>query len=308
MAGAVFRLLIPTPPSSPAQPKHHFAMLKMHPTGIEILPMEANANLNVALQRILDIISYVHAGLSSVTEANFRENPSARTFHPAGNSQLSFSEAKAEAERWLLRGMITEAVDLTGAFLEEIFCLGLLVETCPETGRFDFAEFERAKGLELPKFHKLGFPQKLETLRARYGIASIYEKHFLTLNRLRNCMVHRGGLVSSHDENENNKLRVTFRSQTLYAKSQSTGREYPIRFQTPVIPPEAGDAGPAALWVQWQDSELTFENGEKVSLTFAELSACTQTIWIFSRELCVSFANYVQNRGVPTKPPSATSN
>ena len=268
---------------------------------ITVNPMAACAQLSIALQKNIDIISFASAGFPSVTESNFRNPVIPYSFHPANNQRLSLEEVRAETENWLLRGVITDAIDHTGAFLVETFCNALLISLV-KNDQVNIPIFEALRTNRLPRFHGLVLPAKIDNLRSEFGVVSIYEPHILSLNKLRNCMVHRQGIVGNRDVNGPKGLHVTFRDQTIYMKDDATGFERPIVFGEPVKPKECADTTPSTIYHKWQDKELVFELGKRAKISFQDLTRCVTTFWAFAREMCLSLETFSDGRGIQPNP------
>jgi hypothetical protein len=262
---------------------------------IEINPLGAYEALSKQLQRIIDNICFVSAGLESVTPENYQNNPTRLVFHPSSNNRLTYDQAKASIESWLLRAVLTETTDELGPFLEEIFCICLLF-SCSPSGDIDWPAFETKRADELPRFHKLGLPHKIELLGSKYGLFSEFTLHVLSLNRARNCQVHRQGMVRMADVDDNGVLQIKMRILALYRKDPDSGAVMPIEFGV------AYDKS-YAITQKWETRTVSFKEGDMIRLNFNDLSACVWTVWSFSGSLCDSVKSYAARCGVPIGPP-----
>jgi hypothetical protein len=178
--------------------------------------------LQVGLQRLGDLVIIGLVGSPKVEESDYREPREFASLQIASNERMSLSKAREAFRTWCLKNSFTEAIDLVSAFLEDcrtIAALFRLRGTCTGTD-LNKVYIEDAK-----KFHEFGFPAKIEHLRKDFGIASQFEDHVVSLNRARNCLVHRLGIVSPKDINASGRLVVTWHSLNLIAIDNSTGRE-----------------------------------------------------------------------------------
>jgi len=67
----------------------------------------------------------------------------------------------------------------------------------------------------------LGLPSKFQYIKDKYGTDLIppSEKYMLSINKVRNCLVHREGKVSRNDVNEDNELDLLYDTFRVFAKS-----------------------------------------------------------------------------------------
>jgi len=85
-------------------------------------------------------------------------------------------------------------------------------------------------------FHRRGLPYKLRFLSEEHGLSVSRElqEQVLSLNRARNCLVHRAGVVSAqHDANDSGKLRVFWRKSELIASGPAGER--PVTESNPIL-------------------------------------------------------------------------
>jgi hypothetical protein len=71
------------------------------------------------LQHQLDVIKVLQVGCEQVTAQQVAEQPEFGSFVPANGAQLKHEDAKAEAQDWLLRGLLRDAIEAAGLFLDE---------------------------------------------------------------------------------------------------------------------------------------------------------------------------------------------
>jgi hypothetical protein len=93
-----------------------------------MLPEPLNIHINLAalqatffrrLQHQLDVIKVLQVGCELVTAKQVEEQREFGSFVPANGAQLKHKDAKAEAQDWLLRGFLRDAIEATGLFLDE---------------------------------------------------------------------------------------------------------------------------------------------------------------------------------------------
>jgi hypothetical protein len=108
---------------------------------------------------------------------------------------------RSKFRRWILAAGVRDAVESFSMVLEDArqilaaWSLSLAGERVPvELWNTRFVE-------ENHKFHRRGLPDKLDFLRREYSISlsKPKEEYLLSINRARNCLVHRGGIVAFPD-------------------------------------------------------------------------------------------------------------
>ena len=115
------------------------------------------------LQHQLDVVKVLQVGCTSVTAEQVAEEHEFGAFVPANGAQLPHDQAKIEAQDWLLRGFLRDAIEGTGLFLDE--CLQVC-ELMPlvTSGGAKGGEVNRLLN-DVPRInHRLHLPQKIEKL------------------------------------------------------------------------------------------------------------------------------------------------
>lgn len=189
--------------------------------------------LQVGLQRLSDLVTIGLGGAAKIEESDYREPQEFASLQIASDGRMSLSRAREEFETWCLRNSVTEAIDLVSAFLEECRTIAALHRL---RGGCTGADWNNASIQARKKFHEMGFPAKTEHLRKEFGVGSKFEEHVLSLNRARNCLVHRLGIVSPKDIDVSGRLVVTWHALDFIAIDNATKRETilsePIAFES----------------------------------------------------------------------------
>jgi len=245
-----------------------------------------------SLQHLLDIILFTFAGAELVESEKYDKYSRFLSFHPSHNKRLNFQQAKDKYEKWLIRNFLGDAINFTGAFLEEfkticaIYGLG--------TQRILGEQYNKIVTKEKDNFNKLGLPEKMKLLKDKYGVFSEFESHILELNKLRNCIVHRLGIVSKRDVNEDDKLVIHLRAIQIFAKNPKTGEEIEINKETHV------DAG-WVIMARWSENYKSFKLGESVSLNYQEMIQSINTFYLFASSMKKSIFDFLKARGIQVK-------
>lgn len=250
------------------------------------------------LQHQLDVTKVLQVGCENVTAEQVIEQREFGTFVPANGAQLSHEDAKAEAQDWLLRGFLRDAIEGTGLFLDE--CLQVC-EIMPVTAKGSAKGAEVHKLFhELPRInHRLHLPQKLEKLDRQFGITTRFNANVLSLNRARTCVVHRLGTVSALDIDVTGVLRLGFQHTQFVARGRESGRELVIDRPGIVTTEES------VLELRFIESERVFQLGEKVRLQAHELYDTIITLWRFGTAAALAVEDYGRSLGIQFPPPSS---
>ena len=135
--------------------------------------------------------------------------------------------AVAEAQRWYLCTAFRDAIELLNVFLDQGRLLCALFPSAAQ-GKIKADDYNRIVGKEARQFHRLGLPDKLKKLRQDFGVASELEGHVLSINTVRNCLVHRLGIVADQDVDANGELVLLWRTSDLVAQNPDGTQELSI--------------------------------------------------------------------------------
>ena len=95
------------------------------------------------------------------------------------------------------------------------------------SGSISGAEWHKITVSQQRSFDKGGLPDKIKDLQKAYSLALDPDLagHLLSINRARNCLVHRGGIVQDDDLNEDGVLRVSWRRLALVIRGPGSERD-----------------------------------------------------------------------------------
>ncbi|MDH4187749.1 MAG: hypothetical protein OEV08_12210 [Nitrospira sp.] len=270
--------------------------MPLEPLNLHIDLVALQATFFRRLQHQLDITKVLQVGCEEVTAQQVAEQREFGTFVPSNGAQLRHEDAKAEAQDWLLRGFLRDAIEGTGLFLDE--CLQVCeVMPVAAKGSAQGAEIHRLFH-QLPRTnHRLHLPQKLEKLARQFDIATRFNANVLSLNKARTCVVHRLGTVSALDIDETGILRLSFQHAQFVARGQKTGRELVIDRPGIVTTEES------MLDLRFIEIERLFQPGERVRLRTHELYDTIITLWRFGMAAAQAVEAYGRSLGIQFPPP-----
>ena len=230
---------------------------------VEINTAALQAKYLVSLQRIVDVLTFSLAGVEHVTEERYADFKRFWHFDPAENQRLAFDVAAEEVERWHIKHCLQDAIDVVSAFLEEcrMICAFYHLATLkPATG----ADYKRAVGRDRKAFHQLGLPDKIQHLKELFGVESDWDEHVMSLNRARNCLVHRLGIVREKDVDANGELVLIWKTIRLAVVSADGHSRRPVEGPHRV---EADES----LELEVATDRKVFRVGDRLVLTYKEL-------------------------------------
>jgi hypothetical protein len=226
------------------------------------------------LQHQLDRTKVLQVGCAIVTEEQVNDQADFGAFVPANGAQLDHEHARAEAQGWLLRGFLRDAIEETGLFLDE--CLhACQVMPFASRGTAKAGELHHLINVLPGRNHRLHFPQKLELLEREFGVCTPFNTHVLSINKARTCLVHRLGTVSSQDVDDSGVLKILFQHSRFVARGQVSGQELLIDR------PGIATVEDSILELQFVDNERLFNVGERIELRSIELYDTIITLWRF---------------------------
>jgi len=265
------------------------------PLNINIDLVALQATFFRRLQHQLDVTKVLQVGCEQVTAQQVADQGEFGRFVPANGAQLTHDNAKVEAQDWLLRGFLRDAIEGTGLFLDECLqvceVLSLAAKVPPKVAELYrvFHDLSRTN-------HKLHFPQKLVKLEREFGITTRFNANVLSLNKARTCVVHRLGVVSTLDVDETGELMITFQHAKLVAKGQETSKELVIDRPGIVTTEDS------ILELHFVDNERHFKIGERVRLQAHELYDTIITLWRFGLTATQAIEAYGRSLGIQFPP------
>ncbi len=246
----------------------------------------------IQLQRLLDVLTLTFAGTETVTVEAYLNHKRFQNFYPADKHRFDFSNAKVETENWLIRSFLKDAIELTNTFLEEcraICALYRLHALAPATGE----DFNRIFDEERKRFNRLGLPDKLKELSGEFEVSSPLESHILSINRARNCLVHRLGIVTDRDIDDTGELVITWRT-TQFSATNPDGSQRIILDKPGMLVQEGW-----TIKVSILDQKKSFKLGDTIKLTYDELYNSVMTFFVFATSIVKSIEEYSAKLGIP---------
>jgi hypothetical protein len=115
---------------------------------------------------------------------------------------------------------------------------------------------------------------------------------------MRNCLVHRLGIVADRDVDANGELAILWRSIDLVAQS-------PDGIQETVLDKEAIIEPGWTVIVRVTDKSKVFRRGERIELSYEEITHTFSSFLSFATTLAQSIEGYGKQIGVKIPDPKA---
>jgi len=251
------------------------------------------------LQRIIYLVS---AGLQTIDQIASEKlelptNSLKMTYAP--NLKYDSEEVKKQYSTWIVTNGFRDSIESVSAFLESAHQVlsfwtlgGNRNQPTKEIKISDWNEIV-VKGTR--KFHRLGFPDKLEHIKKGHEINLDENIHsqLISINAARNCFVHRHGIVSDFDINANNQLEVNWTSLQLVLTNEDGEKE--------AVLGEAAEKD-SMLVIRSIRETKSFEKGSPVEFSAKEFSDITWTFFLFGEDLVTKLNAYGLQRGYVAPP------
>lgn len=210
---------------------------------------------------------------------NAADDSEARAYHLVNDTNIQIlpnevtvdviKSWKSDFRLWIVICGFRELVDHLCVFVDRLYKVSTLIKRTYEAK--DYAKFER-----------LGLDAKIDKLKAATGISCTHGDALSSFYPIRNCLVHRLGIVGDKDVEKNATLDFFYLRMASIFQLESGGViEIPDIFapdSPPFTTPESG-----MLALKFDLRKISFRKGDVVTL-----SPRTLTEALFFADLCVT--------------------
>ena len=169
--------------SNPAQPQ-----------AININLTEISARYNAGVQRLFDIASASVGGVRVQSEKDYVEFGKTAGFYPDGKTHAKHEEIRPIAESWVVRNLLTEALNMLTPLLEDVRSVATLAEWKAKDEANNDAP-RRILGEDREASLKTTFGERLKYLRDKHNVFSFVEGILPGLFQLNTILATHGGKV-----------------------------------------------------------------------------------------------------------------
>jgi hypothetical protein len=257
--------------------------------------------LQRALQRTIYLVSGALNSSTYIEEAHLKLPDIGIEATFDSSLKWSTDEVRNNLKEWTLQNGFRDTVESLSAFLEEIhrICSVWSLIKKQERGQtLTGKDLQNFNEVEPRKFHRLGLPDKLDHLRDSHFISVDPDmiRNVLSVNRARNCLVHRSGIVTDLDA-EAGKLIVRWRRMKLVVTDEDGERELVLG----VVNKKGGSVG-----FRFVDDEKSFNVGDSLGFSPQEFQHIAWSVFLFASGLTSSLSQWGQSNGLVQQPlPSA---
>ena len=128
---------------------------------------------------------------------------------------------------------------------------------------------------------RMHIPNIMEKIESHLAKPWSYKKQILSINKGRTCLVHRGGLVTEKDMNDETgkTLKLEWVKQTLFYEKD--GKEIEIIGKTVI------DGGTEGTQIKFrrEDNTISFKQGETIALNYKQFNEFIFTCYHFGADL-----------------------
>lgn len=255
--------------------------------------------INPAIIAMRDSLEMIALSLDALSKADLKQIPSIpncfNNFSFTAPKEEDLEQRKAALTRWLLTKGFQELVRGMHQTLEEahLYLSVLRMSDGPSTlekFKTDIAQIRKKAG-------NAKFPELMRLVNTALPTPLAFEAEFLSLQKIRNCMEHRAGIVGLDDTKGADTLRLVLPVLKLFIVSNGVETE---------VVHDMGEANyvEAGGIIEFRRAarERFYKLGERIELTPSDYQEITQSCWLFISDLASKLPT---NRGI--SPSSAQS-
>ena len=227
------------------------------------------------LQIILDCTRLAWAGSEVATNLSSASEGHGLQVHPAHNRRMAIQPLRLETRQWLLRSAFRDAMEVVQNTLEHARRVLALWSMLGIRKGEDYNARVEEEGI---KFHRLGLQPKLDHLQAKYGfeLPTKTVEVVSSLNKARNCIVHRFGHVTTLDTEGSDSLKAIWEAHEIMGGHPDKPRKVGLG--------ETLTEG-EYLWVTRSKKIREFPLGSQMELTMKDLNEICNTIHLFATQV-----------------------
>jgi hypothetical protein len=245
-------------------------ILTLNPSGVtrELLNIQESSSNNVlfGLQTIENIDHLKHPHDLSDNQGFFIYNVSDKKESP--------EIQRKDYKDWLIKKGIEDLIKGVNLTLIDTYKYGLLFKSRHDIKTSN--DVNKIFNLVTKKTKRLGLPNLFDEIREFLNEPLFYEENILSINRIRNCLVHRNGYVTDLDLNglPNKQLTLDCKKVKLVKKNKDGEEE--------VLGPFKNDG---TISISFVDKQKTFNMGDKLAFDFRDFNDIVFTFSLFGQDL-----------------------
>lgn len=255
------------------------------------------AGLTARIQRLLQAsMSLVAIGLNARKEISEQDLklPDAPVQHEYSASNRWNAEQAGEAwQTWILRNGFRDVAEAINGLLEEtqLVLAHWRVATLQKERQLRGSDWNDIVVKRISQFHRLGLPDKIEFLEKEYGLGlpAALTKQVLTINVARNCLVHRGGVVTEREAGDSKCFTMEWKALVVVLVEEGIEKE--------IEPPHRVEAG-AHVGAAIRDRSKAISVGQQITVNVTEYSQICWTLLMFAAECAKALEAHGKAQGI----------
>jgi hypothetical protein len=233
-----------------------------------------------AFHDAFEIVSICHPAIQTAELSQSVVSEGSITMVLTDPNPRSDLERRNHYSSWLLAKGFQEYARGVRASLEEAYCYNDLVlraRKAPGHTVTNWPALQQALRQVRRKASQMRFPILMESVNENLTSPLHFEAEFLSLQKVRNCLEHRNGVVGVEDVENEGELKLSF--PRLRFLAQAEGKEdIEVNVGSHI---EAG----TVIKVGFASEVRSFKLGEKVIITLKDFSDIGWGCWAFADEL-----------------------
>ena len=245
--------------------------------------------LEVALKGVRRATVFLGLGVNAALDPEFNKYQLTKIAKiqllPPEVDAQTITRFKDEFKTWIVGNGLRELIETFSVFLERVHEACLVIHN----------HLERVSPKELSEqqagFVRQGLPRKLRFLNERFSVGPKEPAGLMSLNKARNCLTHRRGMVGRTDCNLRDSLRVNWVGADIFVQTPSGER---LILEEGLYLREGGD-----VMLQFLERERLFPLGSVVRFSPKELA---EICWFFIREAqatCSAAVEFAKSKNIP---------
>jgi hypothetical protein len=197
----------------------------------------------------------------------------------------TLNQWKEEFYQWTVSGGLREVVEYTSVFLDQVYeAISIMVD-------------HKHDPKKLRRFHLGGLKDKVDRLASQYGISCRCPEAFASVGPLRNCFIHRLGIVGQMDAGAAGALTLTwFGFKMTFCGNDGTEYPGPDITDPAALPWTAPCEG--MLAARFQLFEKMFAVGTKVILTPHTLNQVLWSMQLMAQDYINALTERARKEGI----------
>jgi len=244
------------------------------------------------LRALHQIYTNVALGLNGVERTDIKDLdlPSAYNFKPS-KSPVLLDEAQTSFKNWIIANGLRDCAEAVHNLLDETHSACLLLTFLANLENLTGELIEAEYCSRQQKFHRYDLGQKLRELTEKFQVTFKEDtlRCFRSLNRARNCLVHRSGIVQAADFNLYDELVVEW---ATYAIQRADGSEIELGQPT----------NSSEIWMAKKLRMRKFQLGSNINFTNRDFAEFISNYVFLAWEVTPYIQEYAYRIGALPRP------